>query len=237
MQAIPVFDIKRGSLVHAVGGSRHDYLPLRTRLIPDPDPMRGSEILVRLGFRRLYIADLDAITREGDNVALIRDLAERFPLEIWLDAGLTGEEEPPLLNVPNLTWVIGSETFVSIEMLAKWTRIYPPGKLIFSLDIRAGQVIAADSSIADANILETVLKVVDQGIEDIIVLDLKAVGTQSGLGIDRIVELQRRTPKARFFPGGGLSANDLTQLKKFQVAGALTATALYSGHIAAAPEL
>jgi phosphoribosylformimino-5-aminoimidazole carboxamide ribotide isomerase len=65
MRIIPVLDIFRGCAVHARGGNRVSYAPLSSQLAPGTT---GDALAIvrafhdRLGFRDLYLADLDAIT-------------------------------------------------------------------------------------------------------------------------------------------------------------------------------
>ena len=62
MDVIPVIDIKNGQVVHAQGGRRDSYRPIRTPLSPTSAPADVAAGLLRLApFRNLYIADLDAI--------------------------------------------------------------------------------------------------------------------------------------------------------------------------------
>jgi phosphoribosylformimino-5-aminoimidazole carboxamide ribotide isomerase len=237
VQIIPVFDLKEGLLVHAVGGMREDYRPLRTQLLPGPEPEKACATLVGLGFRRFYIADLDAITRQGSNFGLVRRLIEEYPIEVWLDAGLTGAEKIPLPTASRISWVAGSETLARLDLLSEIRRQTGPGGLVFSLDTRNGDVLAADPALKGIEPAAVIAAVSARGVADIIVLDLRAVGSGAGLNWELLDKLARRVPGARLFPGGGLTGKDVTELKKRKIPGVLTATALYSGQIAAAPEL
>ena len=60
---IPVLDLKAGRPVHAIGGNRAHYEPLRSILHPaGADPVELARACRdRLGLRELYVADLDAI--------------------------------------------------------------------------------------------------------------------------------------------------------------------------------
>ncbi len=70
-----------------------------------------------------------------------------------------------------------------------------------------------------------------------IVLDLRAVGSRGGVNRGLLNKLTRKVPEARLFPGGGMTPEDITELKRMNIPGVLTATALYSKQIAALPEL
>jgi uncharacterized protein related to proFAR isomerase len=80
-------------------------------------------------------------------------------------------------------------------------------------------------------------KMFKAGIKELIVLDLKAVGSEGGLNKKLLQGLINKVPKARIFPGGGLTPQDIKELKEMKIPGVLTATALYSKQIKAKPEL
>jgi phosphoribosylformimino-5-aminoimidazole carboxamide ribotide isomerase len=237
VQIIPVFDIKEGILVHAVGGMRQNYLPLETSLIPGPEPERACATLVSLGFRRFYFADLDAITQSGNNFDRVRKLVGDYPIQVWLDAGLSGAEEIPLQDVSEVSLVAGSETLAGLSRLPVICRKIGPSRLVFSLDTSNGEVLTPDPTLKGIDPVDLAAEVWARGIEEMIVLDLKAVGSRSGLNQEFLHKLTRRIPGARFFPGGGLTPDDISELKRMNIPGVLTATALYSKQIAALPEL
>jgi len=115
MRVIPVLDIRGGRAVHARGGERDSYAPLSSQLAPG---MPGDAVAIaralrdRLGFRELYLADLDAIVGRAPERALRRALAaERPDVAIWVDAGIgTFEEARELLADGASRPVVGLET-------------------------------------------------------------------------------------------------------------------------------
>ena len=79
MQAIPVIDLMGGLVVRARMGDRASYRPLRSPLSPTSDAVdvvRG--LLSVYPFPTLYVADLDAIQRNGDNLAALRRIRAEF---------------------------------------------------------------------------------------------------------------------------------------------------------------
>jgi phosphoribosylformimino-5-aminoimidazole carboxamide ribotide isomerase len=69
LRAIPVIDLMHGQVVRAQMGDRASYRPLESLLSPTSDPVdvvRG--LLGVFPFQTLYVADLDAIQGNGDNV-------------------------------------------------------------------------------------------------------------------------------------------------------------------------
>jgi len=59
---IPVLDVMNGQVVRAVGGRRHEYRPLTSKLVQSTDPETvAMSLLDATGARELYVADLDAL--------------------------------------------------------------------------------------------------------------------------------------------------------------------------------
>ena len=90
MDVVPVIDLKGGVVVHARRGERDRYRPIETPLSPTSLPIDVVRGLMSLHpFATLYVADLDAITRQGDNDAVVGALKEAFPrVTFWVDNGI-----------------------------------------------------------------------------------------------------------------------------------------------------
>ena len=65
MEIIPVMDLMSGIAVSGKSGKRETYKPLETVYSETPDPVDIAISLKRQGFKRIYIADLDAIEGKG----------------------------------------------------------------------------------------------------------------------------------------------------------------------------
>jgi phosphoribosylformimino-5-aminoimidazole carboxamide ribotide isomerase len=77
MRVVGVIDLKAGTAVHAVRGERESYRPVSSVIGGDD----GDAVALARGFRselgldELYVADLDAIVRDGENNERIGALA------------------------------------------------------------------------------------------------------------------------------------------------------------------
>ena len=98
-RVVPVIDLKGGRAVHAIGGRRDQYQPLRSVWQASPLPIPLAVALRDgLGLDSLYLADLDAIAG-GPRISLYRGLAD-LGLDLWIDAGLRDARSPdPLLGL------------------------------------------------------------------------------------------------------------------------------------------
>ncbi len=243
---IPVLDILRGVAVHAVGGDRASYQPLRSCLHPDSDPLgiaRG--IRERLGLRELYLADLDAIAGAAPNIDLYRAISA-LDLPLWIDAGIRDRKSlAPLLspwpgagNEPApFTIIAGLETVQGPEALATMVDEVGPDRLVFSLDLRAGRPLIegrreAWGSDDPCTIARTACR---SGARRILVLDLARVGTGRGIGpATRAILAQLRAgyPELEISVGGGIaSRSELHDLAQAGADAVLVGSALHDGRI------
>jgi phosphoribosylformimino-5-aminoimidazole carboxamide ribotide isomerase len=225
VEIVPVIDLKAGIVVRARMGQRAQYRPIETPLSPTTDPadvVRG--LLSIFPFRTLYVADLDAIERRGDNRAVLARLREEFPrLKLWLDNGTAQlrEAESALAS----DWgsvVIGSESQSDTALLCHLAK--NPG-LILSLDFR-DQTFQGPAALLDDPSLWP---------RKIIVMTLARVGSGAGPDLERLAVIRDAAPDREIYAAGGVrGAADLAALSDMGVAGALIASSLHDGTLARA---
>ncbi|MFP4481956.1 MAG: HisA/HisF-related TIM barrel protein [Thermovirgaceae bacterium] len=232
MQIIPVLDILDGVVVHGYKGERDRYRPIKSAIIDSPDPLHVAEILLGITANKdMYVADLNALQKDGDNLSILKDLQKTTGVTLWIDAG-TGTVEQVLFlleNVPNCKAVIGSETLETPGDFYKITSDCPTDRMVFSLDIKNGVLLTPENSpFRNSPVEEGVDLLAQKGWRDIILLTLDGVGTRKGLPTDLLRRCFRAAPEIRLFAGGGLRSHDeLAGLKGAGVAGILTASALH----------
>ena len=114
LELIPVLDLSAGRAVHAVGGDRARYEPVRSVLAPDHDGdarALAQAYRTRLGAPRCYVADLDAITLGRPQHDLLARLAEPdgFGGAMLVDAGIASVADLPRLEGLAATPVVGRD--------------------------------------------------------------------------------------------------------------------------------
>ena len=107
MFIIPVIDLINGQVVHAQLGHRKHYKVIESLLCKSNNPIEVVKSLLELyPFKRIYIADLDSITKKGDNLAVIYEISNLNPnLEIWLDSGIKKINDLDKWKLMNITHV------------------------------------------------------------------------------------------------------------------------------------
>lgn len=226
-QVIPVLDLRGGGVVHARRGDRGRYRPLRSVLCDGNGPADVVRGLLGLHpFRRVYVADLDAIEGTGDNLAVVAGLAAAFPrLRFWIDAGFRDAESMRRFLARGVgDAVLGSECLAGIEPLESLKDSPAWDRVVLSLDFR-------DRFVGPPEVPARP----DLWPRRVIVMTLARVGSGEGPDEGRLSELRRAHPQARLYAAGGVRHTaDLRDLASRGIAGALVATALHDGRIGAA---
>lgn len=222
-EVIPVVDLMGGMVVHARAGARQAYRPLAgSRLCTSAVPEAVVAGLLALHpFRRLYIADLDAILKRGDHAALVAGLAERWPtLELWVDAGLAERAAVDrLLALPAVRPVLGSESQRDPGLLAA---LQDEPRLVLSLDLRGEEPLDPAGLFARPELWPA----------DLIVMTLARVGAGQGPDLAALRAVLARAGARRVWAAGGVRGReDLLALRALGCAGVLVATALHDGRL------
>ena len=225
MQIIPVIDLLNGMVVHAKMGDRSNYQPIQSALCKSSEPIVIVNALLELyPFERIYIADLDAITGQGNHAAIIKYIQEQYPsLEICLDAGIRQANNLLAWQDLTLTHVIGSENIASTSDLIEISD-HLNGNFILSLDSNhSGFLGCAD--------LQTNT---DLWPENVILMSLAQVGANQGANLALLEKFKRYSKEFNLYAAGGVrNIDDVNTLKQFGIHGALIATALHNKKISA----
>lgn len=222
MDVIPVVDLVGGQVVHARRGDRDAYRPIVTPLSPTSDPVDVVGGLLNLHpFTTLYVADLDAILRRGDNCGMLRRLRTAFPaLQVWID---NGADDPTALaaildrdlGVP----ILGSESQRDGALIAAHRG---SDRIVLSLDFRNERFLGPRG----------VLESPDTWPNQVIFMNLARVGGDAGPDFDRLRAIRAIAGAHAVFAAGGLrDGRDLAELRALGCAGALVATALHDGRL------
>ncbi len=225
MEVVPVIDLLGGAVVHARGGRRSAYRPIETPLSPGSGPRQVVAGLLRLApFRRLYIADLDAIGGGTGHGAVIGGLAAEYPgVEFWTDPGIADAAAAHawLARCAGCL-VLGSETLADAATLQA---LREERRVILSLDFRDDAFQGPRAVLEEATLWPA----------RVIVMTLARVGGGAGPDVERVAGiLDRAGERAVFAAGGVRDGADLRALAELGAAGVLVASALHAGAIAVA---
>ena len=233
-QILPVLDLLNGIVVRGVGGRRDEYRPVESVLTASAKPLDVARAFRdQLGLTTLYVADLDGILHQRPNEIVFRQLvADDF--ELWIDGGLRSlDDARRLLNAGAAKVIVGLETLSEVRLLTTLIGEFGAERIVFSLDLQAGQPMLGEARWTDATPLGIARAAIDIGITQLIVLDLASVGEQRGPStLDLCHAIRQFAPDVRLITGGGVrNAADLEPLQAARIDGVLLATALHNGAI------
>lgn len=222
MEIIPVLDLKGGVVVSARMGQRHLYQPIATPLAATSDPLDVARGLLAIHpFATLYVADLDAIERRGDNGTALRRLKAGCPgVSLWVDSGVADATMAARWLEAALGFlVLGSETQSDASLMRAFAR---DDRVVLSLDYR-GDAFQGPTEMLEGS---------STWPARVIVMTLARVGSGAGPDLERISAIRRIAAGRRVYAAGGVrDAADLAALERAGIAGALVATALHGGRL------
>lgn len=234
MQIIPVIDIRNGIAVRAVAGERKSYQPLASRLTRSAEPAEVLKSLqTEFASAACYVADLDGIERRQTNRCTLAEMA-RTGVELIVDAGVTAITEAlQLLELGVAKVILSSESLREIDQLPVFLAACDPAKIIFSVDLKLGELLSADPTCKGWPPADLISKVVGRGIQQLLVLDLAAVGTGSGIPtLDLCRNVRQLWPDLNLISGGGVhSLGCVQEARQAGLDGLLISSALHDGRL------
>lgn len=216
---VPVIDIKDGKAVRPKAGRKDEYEEFTSVICESSQPFDIAVAYEKLGFREVYIADLDGILHSNPDLDLINRISRFTELSVMADVGIWSPET--LFSLGNVTPVIATETFSSLNLLEF------PGDVILCIDTRGGRLLSE----IHLDLFEFVEIIKDsKKIREVILLDLDRVGVLKGpnLALCRMV-LERFSGIKLIYGGGVRDMMDVNSLREIGVRKVLVGLALHKG--------
>ena len=214
MKIILAVDILAGQVVHGYKGERYHYQPLNWGKAQSVIP---HEYLIEMGAKHAYFADLNRISRKGDNNAAIL-ACEGISETAFLNRGArTPEDAFPALWIKNV---------VSTETCTGDPSSYATSFDYFSVVVKEGQALP-DNSDPIARLREAE----QWDFEGCVLLNLSGVGTKTGFGGLDLSALRDACRGPLLYGGGVATMDDLRMLADIGFDGAIIATAVHTGEI------
>jgi phosphoribosylformimino-5-aminoimidazole carboxamide ribotide isomerase len=232
MKVIPVIDVLNGVAVHGIRGERERYQPLKSTLCASADPLDFALTFESLGFTSLYLADLDAILGKSANFNVYSQIMTETGLDLMVDAGIAEfarAEEVLATGVSKI--VVGSETLESLDFLGQAVKAFGEDRVVVSIDLKEGKVLSASEAISSMDAVSFAQELKKLGVNQIILLDLARVGTEQGINWALLRNVLEKTGVEVLVGGGIRSLQELEELRKLGVSGALVATILHNGKL------
>jgi len=227
MDILPAIDLIDGQCVRLIQGEYQKKITYKD------DPIAQAKEFFNAGAAWLHIVDLDgAKLGKPVNTPVVSKIAAQVPMQIELGGGIRNEEAiVKMLDAGVTRLILGSSAVKQFDWFCQMARKYP-NRLVLGLDAR-GSMVATEGWLKEGK--QSVLDFAKRGaglpLAAIIYTDISKDGMLAGPNLQRTEELVRAVPVPIVAAGGVTTIQDIQNLGRTGVAGAIIGRALYEGTI------
>ena len=227
MRLYPAIDMIDGQCVRLVQG---DYNQKSTF---SENPVEVALKWQDLGGEFIHLVDLDG-ARKGNmpNFETIVNIAKTLDIPIEVGGGIRDMTavEKYLENGINRV-IIGTSAIRNPEFVKEAVEKYGD-RIVVGIDAKDGMVaVSGWEEVSDVSALKLAKQMEKIGVKTIIYTDIATDGMLSGPNVSAMKEMAEYTTMDVVASGGVTSLEDLQELSKTGVEGAIIGKALYTGHI------
>lgn len=229
MHLFPTIHIKNGKCYSTTSKDvlgRHNIYTSR--------PEKLAAIWEAQGAKWLHVVDVDgATTGIPSNEDVVREILNTVHIPVQFGGGLrTVKDIDNYLNMGVARVICGTKPVQSQRFATEAVSLFGADRFAVGIDTLNGMVaIEGREKICDFNAVSLAHKLSEAGVKTVIYTDIMRSVAHRGPSIDNIRELIVRTNLDVIAAGGIYHMNDLEDLKKAGVSGAIIAAALYEGKI------
>jgi len=225
MYIIPAIDLIEGRCVRLIQGQYH------RRITYETDPVKQAACFIAAGAQWLHVVDLDG-ARIGKpvNTDSVSAIAASGKIKIEVGGGIRDEDAiKHLLNLGIERVIIGTKAVSDFEWFSRMTGRFP-GKIALGLDARGSKVATHGwTQQSPQSLLDFAAQADSLPLAAIIYTDITKDGMMAGADIERTKALVE-TVNAPVVASGGISSiDDIKEIAKIGVEGAVIGRSLYEG--------
>ena len=229
MRIIPAIDIIDGKCVRLTQG---DY---DQKKIYNEHPLEVAKEFEGHGIEYLHLVDLDG-AKAGHvvNFSVIESICSNTGLKVDFGGGIQSDDDiESVFNCGVKQITGGSIAIRNQKMFINWIEKYGSDKIILGADVKGTKIaIAGWQEETTTELVDFLSHYIEKGIQYVICTDVAKDGLLAGTSIDLYEDLMKRYPMLKLIASGGVtSIDELDELKKINVDGAIIGKAIYEGRI------
>jgi phosphoribosylformimino-5-aminoimidazole carboxamide ribotide isomerase len=229
MLLIPAIDLIDGKCVRLTQG---DYAQKK---VYNDNPLEVAKMFEGAGIKRLHLVDLDgAKAKTITNQKVLELIASNTNLTIDFGGGLQSDRDVQIAFDSGATQITaGSIAIKNSDLVKSWMNTFGREKIIVGTDSKDGKIaVSGWQEITEMTIEGLVESYSNPGIVYSICTDVAKDGLLQGPSFNLYERLQKQFPEIHWIASGGVSSmDDLHQLKKLNMYGAIIGKAYYEGKI------
>jgi phosphoribosylformimino-5-aminoimidazole carboxamide ribotide isomerase len=225
MQLIPAIDLMNSKIVRLTQGEA------KSAKIYDKfgGPIEAAKRWRAEGATKLHIIDLDAAFGQGNNHTVITEIAKTINIPIQVGGGIHSFEIAEKLFKTGITQVLlGSLAFKNFSIITRLQAKFGKESVVVALDNKNGWVMIDGWKTATNLLLQDALdKFTALGVKQFLVTSITRDGSLNGPDLETLAKAVKHSD-AKILAAGGIGCiEDLVNLKKVGVEGAVIGKALY----------
>lgn len=228
MQLYPAIDIKNGQCVRLKQGVFKDVE------VYSDEPWEVARKWESLGATFIHVVDLDgALKGRAVNASVIRKIVEAVSCPVQLGGGIrTMEDIEATLLYGVSRVIIGTKAVSSPEFIKEAVERFGSDRIVLGVDAKDGFVaIEGWEKLSDMKALDLCLMMKEYGIKNVVYTDISKDGMLGGPNVLATKKLTEDTGMNIIASGGVSSMEDLNNLYKSAVKGAIIGKALYTDRV------
>lgn len=227
MNIFPAIDLKDKQVVRLLKG---DYNKMT---VYGNNPLEVAKDFKKSGAEFLHVVDLDgAKSGNGENTEIIKLLAAQSGLKVQTGGGIrTAETVKNYIDAGIFRVILGTASVKDPEFLKEMVQEYGE-KIAVGVDIADGYVAingwTEKSELEAFSFCDNLVKI---GVKTVICTDISKDGAMAGTNRELYRELSKKFPLDIIASGGVSDMDDIRELTKMGLYGAIIGRALYNGAI------
>lgn len=227
MIVIPAVDLKGGRCVRLFQGN------MDKETVYSKDPVAMAKRWEGEGAKMLHIVDLDgAVGGSPANTEAVRAIVKALSIPCELGGGIRSMETiERYLEMGLDRVVLGTVAVKDPDLVKRAAKAYP-GKIVVGIDAVGGKVaVEGWTETTGESALDLARRFENMGVAALNYTDISRDGAMTGPNIEATAEMVRAVKIPVIAAGGVSKMDDLINLAKTGVKGAITGKAIYEGTI------
>ena len=228
MRLYPAIDIKNGQCVRLRQGVFEDTTVYAN------EPYQVAKEFEADGAKFLHIVDLDGALRgTGANDEALKKIVENVMIPVEIGGGIrTMQDIEHRLSLGVTRVILGTKAVESPEFVKEAIETFGADKIVVGIDAKDGMVaIKGWETISNVDAVTLALSMKDLGVKTIIYTDISKDGMLCGPNFVQTARLVEATGMDIVASGGVSCMNDLIELEKINVEGAILGKAIYEKRV------
>ena len=228
MKLYPAIDIKNGQCVRLRQGVFDDTTVYAN------EPYQVAKEFEADGAKFLHIVDLDGALRgTGANDEALKKIVEHVSIPVEIGGGIrTMQDIEHRLSLGVTRVILGTKAVESPDFVKEAVDRFGADKIVVGIDAKDGMVaIKGWETISNVDAVSLALSMKDLGVKTIIYTDISKDGMLCGPNFVQTARMVEITGMDIVASGGVSCMNDLIQLEKIGVEGAILGKAIYEKRV------